>query len=220
MDIQVWMGRFLDVMKQTFGGRLAFVGLQGSRGRGEGREDSDIDVVVILDRLTPADLDAYRAAVAELPRRELLCGFVSGRAELERWDAADLFQFYHDTTPYLGTLDALLPRIDRAAVRRAAHLGACNIYHACCHNYLHERDPEILKGCCKSAFFVLQAKHSLETGAYVSRGVDLLPLLGGEDRAVLEALLTGAWTGRFSETSALLLGWSSRLIRQGEEENG
>lgn len=113
MDIQVWMGRFLDVMKQTFGGRLAFVGLQGSRGRGEGREDSDIDVVVILDRLTPADLDAYRAAVAELPRRELLCGFVSGWAELERWDAADLFQFYHDTTPYLGTLDALLPRIDR-----------------------------------------------------------------------------------------------------------
>lgn len=53
--------------------------------------------------------------MAELPRRELLCGFVSGWAELERWDAADLFQFYHDTTPYLGTLDALLPRIDRAA---------------------------------------------------------------------------------------------------------
>lgn len=214
MDIQVWMEDFLKVMKETFGERLAFVGLQGSRGRGEGREDSDIDVVVILDRLTAADLDAYRAAVADLPRRELLCGFVSGWAELECWDAADLFQFYHDTTPYLGSLEVLLPRIDRSAVRRAAHLGACNVYHACCHNYLHERDSEVLKGCCKSAFFVLQAKHYLETGTYVSRRADLLPLLDGGDRAVLEALLAGDCGARFSEVSTLLLEWSSQVIRQ------
>lgn len=220
MEIQIWMEGFLKALRQTFGGRLAFVGLQGSRGRREGREDSDIDVVVILDRLTTADLDAYRAAVADLPRRELLCGFVSGWAELEHWDAADLFQFYHDTTPYLGSLDGLLPRIGQAAVRRAVHLGACNVYHACCHNYLHERDPEILKGCCKSAFFVLQAKYYLEVETYVSRRADLLPLLDGGDRAVLEALLAGDWEARFSETSALLLEWASRLIRQEVEENG
>lgn len=220
MEIKSWMQRFVAVMERTFGGRLVCVGLQGSRGRGEGTETSDIDVVVILDRLTLDDLDTYRAAVANQPGRELLCGFVSGREELEHWDAADLFQFYHDTTPYLGSLDFLLPRIDGAAVCRAVHLGACNIYHACCHNYIHERDAEILKGCCKSAFFVLQAKYYLETGTYVARRADLLPRLTGADREVLAALQAGEFAARFSELSGLLLTWSSGLIQQEHEKNG
>lgn len=215
MDIQIWMEDFLQAMKRAFGERLAFVGLQGSRGRGEGREDSDIDVVVLLDRLSAADLDIYRAAAADLPGRELLCGFVSGWEELEHWDAADLFQFYHDTTPYLGSLESLLPRIGEGDVRRAAHLGACNLYHACCHNYLYEREAGILQGCCKSAFFVLQAEQYLRTGTYVSRKADLLPRLAGQDREVLEALLAGEFEARFSEISALLLEWSSEIIRRG-----
>lgn len=214
MDIQIWMEQFLDVVKQTFGQRLFFVGLQGSRGRGEASDGSDIDVVVILDRLAVEDLDQYRAAVADLPERQLLCGFLSGRAELACWDTADLFQFYHDTTAYWGSLDFLLPRLDEGAVRRAAHLGACNIYHACCHNYVHEREPEVLKACCKSAFFVLQASHYLETGRYVRRKAELLPRLEGEDRAVLEALLTGRFSESFGEVSGLLLGWASGLIQE------
>ena len=96
----------------------------------------------------------------------------------------------------------------------AVHLGACNIYHACCHNYLHEREPEILKACCKSAFFVLQARYYLETGAYISRKADLLDRLAGADRAVLESLLSGAFAERFTECSGLLLDWASGLIRQ------
>lgn len=215
MEINIWMEQFVEAVERTFGRRLVCVGLQGSRGRGEGSEASDIDAVVILDRLALADLDRYRAAVSNLPRRELLCGFVSGREELACWDAAELFQFYHDTTPYLGSLDFLLPRIDGTAIRRAVHLGACSIYHACCHNYLHERDPEILRGCCKSSCFVLQAKHFLETGTYVSRKADLLPRLTGTDREVLAALLSGDFGARFPELSGLLLEWSSGLIRQG-----
>lgn len=216
MEISLWMQDFLARMRNCFGDRLVCAGLQGSRGRGDGGPDSDIDVVVILDRLTMADLDDYRAAVADLPDRELLCGFVSGREELACWDAADLFQFYHDTTVFLGDLDFLLPRIDKAAVRRAVHLGACNIYHACCHNYIHEREAEVLKCCCKSAFFVLQAKHYLETGHYISGKVPLLSQLSGADQAVLAALLTGDFDGRFRECSGLLLNWSADLIRRGE----
>lgn len=219
MDIRLWMDQFLGVMQQTFGGRLVFVGLQGSRSRGEGSAASDIDVVVILDHLTAEDLDAYRAAAADLPQRELLCGFVSGREKLACWDAADLFQFYHDTTPYLGSLEFLLSRIDAAAIRRAVHLGACNIYHACCHNYVHERDAEILKGCCKSAFFVLQAKHYLKTGTYIARKSDLLPQLSGTDQEILAELLAGEFERRFSELSGLLMKWGSGLIQQNAGEN-
>ena len=53
LDIQSWMDLFLKELQSVFESRLVFVGLQGSRGRGEGRPDSDIDVVVVLDRLTP-----------------------------------------------------------------------------------------------------------------------------------------------------------------------
>lgn len=216
MEIHVWMEDFLACVGAAFGSRLVCVGLQGSRGRGEGGDDSDIDVVVILDRLCMEDLDAYRMAVAELPHRELLCGFVSGREELACWDAADLFQFYHDTTVFFGDLDFLLPRVDRPAVRRAVHLGACNIYHTCCHNYLHERNGEILRACCKSAFFVLQAKYYLETGGYVPRKADLAALLSGVDQEVLRTLLAGDFTNQFQTASWLLMRWSSALIRKGD----
>ena len=56
MNIESWMDLFLKELQNVFKNRLVFVGLQGSRGRGEGRPDSDIDVVVVLDRLTPIRL--------------------------------------------------------------------------------------------------------------------------------------------------------------------
>ena len=55
----------------------------GSYARGEGTEDSDIDVVLVLDKLLAADLRIYRNMLDELPYREKTCGFISGRQELE-----------------------------------------------------------------------------------------------------------------------------------------
>ncbi len=82
LNIESWMDLFLKELQIVFENRLVFVGLQGSRGRGEGRPDSDIDVVCILDTCSLQDLETYRAAVADLPNRDKLCGFVSGAAEL------------------------------------------------------------------------------------------------------------------------------------------
>ena len=101
MNIESWMDLFLKELQIVFENRLVFVGLHGSRGRGEGRPDSDIDVVVVLDRLTPADLDAYEGLLNRLPNRELVCGFVSGRQELAAWERSELFQFARDTRPWL-----------------------------------------------------------------------------------------------------------------------
>lgn len=214
MEINQWMGAFLGRMQDAFGLRLTCVGLQGSYGRGEAADRSDIDVVVVLDWLDRKDLDVYRAAVADLPGRERLCGFVSGREELAHWDRGDLFQFCHDTTVLLGDLDFLRPRLREEDVRRAAHRGACDLYHACCHNYLHARDAGALAGCCKGAFFVLQAKHYLETGVYVRRRAELLPRLSGADRRMLEALSAAEWELRFDGLSGEVLDWASALIRQ------
>lgn len=131
IDINLWMERFTELLKATFGNRIYFVGLQGSYGRGEATESSDIDVVVILDQLTVDDIKTYSHMIGTLPHRELICGFLSGKDELINWEPSDLFQFYYDTTPIEGSLDELLTRIDKEAVDRAIKTGACNIYHGC-----------------------------------------------------------------------------------------
>ena len=89
------------------------MGLQGSRARGEAGAESDIDTVLILDELSASDLARLRQAVAELPERDKLCGFVSGKEELRSWERSELFQFYNDTRPIFGSLDFLLPLLDR-----------------------------------------------------------------------------------------------------------
>jgi predicted nucleotidyltransferase len=146
IEINSWMDNFLGVLKDSFGKRIWFVGLQGSYGRNEATEKSDIDVVVILDNLSCEDIKKYNLMLDTLPHRELICGFVSGKNELLNWEPSDLFQFYYDTKPIIGSLDELLPLIDNDAVDKAIKMGACNIYHGCVHNMLHEKNDEILKG--------------------------------------------------------------------------
>ena len=127
IDITAWMKDFLQTLNETFANRVWFVGLQGSYGRGEATETSDIDVVVILDELSAKDIQAYNDMLDALPRRELICGFLSGKKEIMNWEPSDLFQFYYDTTPIKGSLDELLSVIDNAAVCRTIKIGVCNI---------------------------------------------------------------------------------------------
>ena len=143
IDMTAWMKNFLQMLNETFANRVWFVGLQGSYGRGEATETSDIDIVVILDKLSASDIQKYNAMLDTLPNRELICGFVSGKDELLNWEPSDLFQFYYDTTPIKGSLDELLPVIDESAVDRAIQIGVCNIYHGCVHNMLHEKSKDM-----------------------------------------------------------------------------
>ena len=216
IDLSAWMPRFLDVLTETFGERVWFVGLQGSYARGEATETSDIDLVVILDSLSAQDVQTYHDMLDTLPHRGLICGFLSGREEIMHWEPSDLFQFYHDTKPICGSLDVLLPLIDAAAVDRAIRIGACNIYHGCVHNMLYEKDEDMLRGLYKSASFVIQAVCFRQTGRYVTRKSDMLPLLDGQEQAIIltfRHLRQGGETD-FSGMSEALLVWSSRWIRQ------
>ena len=47
IDITLWTDRYMMALKDAFGDRIWFAGIQGSYGRGEATEDSDIDMVVI-----------------------------------------------------------------------------------------------------------------------------------------------------------------------------
>lgn len=204
------------MLEETFGERLWFAGLQGSRGRGEETEGSDIDLVVILDRLTPADVRTYERMLDRLPDRELACGFLSGKEELFRWEPSDLFQFYYDTRPIVGSLDELLGRIDEEAVCRAVRLGVCNIYHGCIHNMLYDRQEEILKGLYKSASFVVQAICFMETGKYIRKQKDLLDMAGEEEQNIVKTFLELKAGGKteFEDMSDRLLLWAQGWINR------
>ena len=97
IDITVWMKNFLQKLNETFGDSVWFVGLQGSYGRGEATETSDIDMVVILDELSATGIQTYNTMLDTLPHRELICGFLSGKNEIMNWEPSDLFQFCHYT---------------------------------------------------------------------------------------------------------------------------
>ena len=214
VDINSWLEEFLQKLNETFKSRVWFVGLQGSYGRGEATETSDIDVVVILNELTVSDIQTYNDMLDTLPHRELICGFVSGKDEILNWEPADLFQFYHDTTPIKGSLDELLPKIDSVAVDRAIKIGACNIYHGCVHNMLHTKNEDILKGLYKAASFVVQAIVFKQTGNYIKHQNQLLQAALLDEKIVIETFLKykNCEIVDFATASAILFEWSKKWI--------
>ena len=216
IDITVWMQNFLQILNEIFANRVWFVGLQGSYGRGEARDTSDIDIVVILDQLSVTDIQKYNAILDTLPNREQICGFVSGKDELLNWEPSDLFQFYYDTTPIKGSLDELLAVIDKTAVNRAIKIGVCNIYHGCVHNMLHEKSEDILKGLYKSASFVVQAITFRQTGRYIKHQMELRDVVSTDEMGIIDTFsnLKNGGTVDFKSMSEALFAWSKKWISE------
>ena len=207
IDISTWMNDFLQKLNHKFENRVWFIGLQGSYGRGEACNTSDIDVVVILDELSTSDVQKYNTMLDTLPHRELICGFITGKDELLNWEPSDLFQFYYDTTPIKGSLDELLSVIDETAVGRAIKIGACNIYHGCVHNMLHKKSEDILRGLYKSASFVVQAIVFKQTGKYIKHQKELLLVASPDEQAIVNTFLNlknGGSVEFFTMSDALL----------------
>lgn len=212
-----WLQAWLQACRDCFGQRLLFAGLQGSCRRGEADADSDVDLVVILEELNVSDLKAYRSLLHTLPPTPT-CGFLAGKEELRHWIRSDLFQFYHDTQPLYGDLDALRALFTNDDVEQAIHLGACNLYHAACHSYVFEESATALPLLYKMSFFLLQAETFLRTGTYIPTKHALLDVLTGEDRLILQACINKSrllsLTPEEREASyQRLLAWTGTLIR-------
>jgi hypothetical protein len=216
IDINVWINRFLKILNDTFANRVWFVGLQGSYGRGEARDTSDIDVVVILDELSASDIQIYNAMLDTLPHRELICGFLSGKKEIMNWEPSDLFQFCHDTTPIKGSLDEVMAVVDENAINRAIKIGACNIFHGCVHNMLHEKSEDILRGLYKSASFVVQAIVFKQTGNYIKHQEELLMVANLNEQSIINTFLSlkKGGTVDFTPMSETLFAWSKKWISE------
>ena len=218
VNIESWLTTFILKLNETFANRVWFVGLQGSYGRGEATETSDIDLVVILDKLSAMDIQVYNDMLNTLPHRELLCGFLSGKKEISNWEASDLFQFCHDTTPIKGSLDEVMAVIDESSVNRAIKIGACNIYHGCVHNMLYEKSEDVLRGLYKSASFVVQAIAFKQTGNYIRYQKELLQVVSSDERVIIDTFINFKKGGAvdFLPHSEALFVWAKKWI----SENG
>ena len=214
IDITTWMSNFLQALNKTFANRVWFVGLQGSYGRGEATETSDIDVVVILDELSAKDILIYNDMLNTLSHRDLICGFLSGKNELMNWEPSDLFQFYNDTIPLKGSLDEVMALVDKSAVNRAIKIGACNIYHGCVHNMLHEKSEDILRGLYKSASFVIQAIVFKQTGNYIKQQKELQRLASANEKVIVDTFVYLKSGGKvdFIKMSETLFAWCKNQL--------
>ena len=216
IDVTAWMHNFLQALTESFADRVWFVGLQGSYGRGEATETSDIDIVVILDELSALDIQTYHDMLDTMSHRELICGFLSGKKEIMNWEPSDLFQFYHDTTPIIGSLDEVMAVVDESAVNRAIKIGACNIFHGCVHNMLYEKSEDILRGLYKSASFVVQAIAYKQTGNYIRQQKDLLKVVPFDEQVIVETFLNlkNGGTADFNLASETLFSRSKKWISE------
>lgn len=220
-----WLNAYTEAVTARFGERVWFIGLQGSHARGEATEQSDIDIVLILDEVTLADIHAYNAVLDALPYREKVCGFFAGKEELTHWEPADLCQFCADTLPLVAPSGIPQCPLPSQAMRQALRRSVCDIYHMGVHNLLHEKSAAILQGLYKSAFFVLRARMLLETGQYAKTTPELRGLLSGTEARILDqgARLKAAETvsaETFQEAAQCLFDWAAQQIRNAEPAQG
>lgn len=219
IQAEEYIAELTSLLRQAFGERLLYVGLQGSCYRGEANENSDIDVMVVLDRLTASDMDVYRELLRRIGNSDRSCGFICGGEELRHWNPCEICQLLHTTGDRYGKLAALVPAYTLEDVKLYGRLSVNNLYHALCHQYIHASPGENRAGLpalYKAAFFILQNRYFLRTGEFVLTRRELLPRLVGKDRAVLskaaELRENDAWD--FGEAFELLLDWCREIAAQ------
>lgn len=187
--VETYMAQLTSALKAAFGQRLTYVGLQGSYARGEASEASDIDPMVVIDQLNPADLQTYRNIIESLEHPELACGFLCGRQELACWNALEIAQLVRGTRDYHGCLKELVPPWTADDLRAYVKLSLGNLYHELAHRRVHasmEKNRAKLPGTAKGVFFILQGAYLLETGVFYQTKRELMAHLADEDRAAME----------------------------------
>lgn len=189
MDIDVWMNNLIDQLKTEFKERLVLVGLQGSRARDEQREDSDIDIVVVIEDLNADDLASYRSVIQKMPHAELACGFIGSPDVLAAWPRHDVFNLANDTDIRYGSFDFMDTEFTTEEAKLAVDACASEIYHALCHTAVFEPNmlPDLLQGCLKSVFFGIRAKHFAQTGEFVNSRAQLSKLANDDETKLLQA---------------------------------
>lgn len=219
VNIQNYLSRLTELLQENFGQRLLYVGLQGSYLRGEANENSDIDIMVILNELTVKDLDTYRGLVQSLESYDKSCGFICGEKDLANWNPLEIRNLLGSTRDYFGRLQDFVPAYGEQDLRNFVKMSLNNLYHELCHRYIHAdraTNEECLPFTYKGIFFILQNLHCLRTGNFICTGAELLEALEGKDRTVLarsRAMKQGE-AFDFEESYGLLFAWCRDTLQR------
>lgn len=187
--IEEYIDELTDILADAFGERLVYIGLQGSYLRNEATENSDIDIMAVIDDISVEDLDTYRQALVSIGNFDKSCGFICGRADLSHWNPLELCHLLNTTKDYYGELKNLVPAYTMEDERNYVKFSLNNLYHEICHRYIHaDREHNIsrLPVTCKSVFYIVQHLHYLRTDNFVPTKRELLECVQDEDKAVLE----------------------------------
>ncbi len=213
-DLDKYLADLMLNCRSAFGERLLYMGLQGSWLRGEAHENSDIDIMVILDGFSVRDMDTYRGILKEIGFYDQSCGFICGKDEMKRWNPLEVCQLCHTTKDLLGVLTDYLPSATREDEIHYVKLSLGNLYHELCHRYIHaDREKNAAMFCCtcKSVFYLIQNLHFLESGHFSLSRKELKEAVAKEDRTALE--MTELPDGyNFDQVFTFLFAWCQRAF--------
>ena len=222
-DLDKYLADLIMNCRSAFGERLLYVGLQGSWLRGEAHENSDIDIMVILDGFSVRDMDTYRGILKRIGFYEKSCGFICGKDEMKRWNPLEVCQLRRTTKDLVGVLTDYLPPATREDEINYVNLSLGNLYHELCHRYIHadmDKNAAKFRETCKNVFYLIQNLHFLESGHFILRRKDLKEAVAKEDRIFLEmAELLDSYD--FDQAFSFLFAWCqnafARIERLGEK---
>ena len=221
-DLDKYLADLILNCRSAFGERLLYMGLQGNWLRGEAHENSDINIMVILDRFSVRDMDTYRDILEEIGFYDRSCGFTCGKDEMKRWNPLEVCQLRYTTKDLVGVLTDYLPPATREDEINYVKLSLGNLHHELCHRYIHaDRDKNTAKfrGTCKSVFYLIQNLHFLESGRFILSKKDLKEAVTEEDRIVLEmAELPDGYD--FDQAFSFLFAWCQKAFARIERLGG
>ena len=216
-DIEKYVSDLIAALKVRFGERLKYVGLQGSYLRGEATDESDIDIMCILDGLSISDMQIYREMIKSMPCSDKSCGFICSVDDMKHWNPLEIFHLLHSTGDRYGELSCFVPYHSLGDVRNFVKMSINNMYHELCHRYIHgvpENTAAALPGIYKGVFFILQNKHYLTDGIFIGTKADLLKHLKGQDYEVMRRCIDLSEGQHFSqeENFMLLFTWCQETL--------
>jgi len=217
LNIENYIETLIVLLKRDFNSRLLYVGLQGSYLRGEANENSDIDIMVIIDDLSIKDLEVYKKAIDSNGNSDKACGFICGKSELINWNVCEICHLIHTTKDYYGQLSEFVPKYKKEDEINFIKMSLNNLYHGLCHAYIHATEMENIEKlpfAYKSVFFILQNIYYIKTGEFIQTKKELIPRLLGEDKKVfIKALeIEKNAVFDFEEAYCVLFNWCKNAI--------
>ena len=218
INIEEYICSLTLILKERFGTRLSYVGLQGSYLRGEANDDSDIDIMVVIDQLSVTDLMEYRSIIQSMDYYDKSCGFICSKEDLRNWNPLEICNLLHSTKDYYGRLCDLIPDYSEKDIENFVKVSVNNLYHEICHRYIYGDDNKNrsnLPSAYKTVFFILQNLYYLQTHQFIAAKRELLSLLEGKNHTVLEMSMImnqgDAW--EFDESFELLFSWCQETLK-------